>query len=131
MMLDKWNQHHGFQIDRIAVFGARTELPARKGVLRSHIDARVDTVQQLDAAHSPVSMNDGVELDCTFNVVAERVSRISGIILRRGYGRGNRRFVVRFPQLCKADDPTAGSRSKVRHVENQRVKLLVAEDSAL
>src|SRR6516165_10639362 len=108
-MLDEWNQHYGFQIDRIAVLGARAELPTRKGALGGHIDARVDAVQQLYAAHSPVGANDGVELDYTFNVVAQRVSRISRVILRGSYRRGNRRLVVRFFQLCKADDPTAGS----------------------
>src|SRR5215470_2951634 len=118
MMLNEWNQHHGFQFDWIAVFSTGPELPARKRTLGSLIEARVDTVQQLNAADSAISMNDGVELDYTFHVIAKRVSRIGGVILRGSYRRSDGYLVVRFLQLGKANDPASRSGSEIRHVEN-------------
>src|SRR6516164_3163683 len=85
MALDEWNQHHGFQIDRVAIFGAGAELPARESALGGLIEARIDAVEHLDAAYSSIGMNDGIKLDDAFHVVAQCVSRISGIVLRGSY----------------------------------------------
>lgn len=77
----KRNLDYGFHGDRLAVLGARPEVPVRERTDGILIEPLIKAVEHANAVDRAVRLNDRIERHSAFDVITQHISRIRGIHL--------------------------------------------------